>query len=173
MSSELVFRAAAPHDAEAIAQLHAESWQRTYRGMLQDDYLDHHVLTDKFAQWQERLLIAPLATRWVYVAERDGAILGFACVLLDDDPQWGTQLDNLHVAAEAQGLGIGRKLHDLALAFHAKERPNQKIHLWTFAANAAARAIYQHWGWQEVEHDFYDGPGGSNVPSVRYQWALR
>jgi len=34
------FRRAAACDADRIAQLHAESWRRAYRGMMRDEFLD-------------------------------------------------------------------------------------------------------------------------------------
>ena len=39
----LRFRAAGPGDANAIAGLHADSWQRHYRGAFSDAFLDHDV----------------------------------------------------------------------------------------------------------------------------------
>ena len=41
------YRIATANDIEAIANLHALSWQNSYRGMLSDDYLDNHVLADR------------------------------------------------------------------------------------------------------------------------------
>ena len=40
---------ASAQDAEAIARLQAQSWRSTYRGMLPDEYLDHHVVADRLA----------------------------------------------------------------------------------------------------------------------------
>ncbi|MGB3850078.1 MAG: hypothetical protein WA958_08940 [Tunicatimonas sp.] len=51
----ITYRAATLADAEAIAQLHAQSWQQHYRGIMRDDYLDHSVREDRQAVWAERL----------------------------------------------------------------------------------------------------------------------
>ena len=51
----LRFRAAAPGDADAIAGLHADSWQRNYRGAFSDAFLDHDVAGYLLPLWTERL----------------------------------------------------------------------------------------------------------------------
>lgn len=49
------FRAAVIDDAELIATLHAESWQRTYRGMMPDGFLDGPVAAERLDAWRNRL----------------------------------------------------------------------------------------------------------------------
>jgi len=51
----LQFRAAAPGDAKAVAALHADSWQRHYRGAFSDAFLDHDVAGYLLPLWTERL----------------------------------------------------------------------------------------------------------------------
>ena len=48
-------RIATPNDIETIANLHALSWQNSYRGMLSDDYLDNHVLADRIQVWTQKI----------------------------------------------------------------------------------------------------------------------
>ena len=49
------YRIATKSDAERIARLHADSWRRTYRGLLQDEFLDGDVVTNRLAVWNDRL----------------------------------------------------------------------------------------------------------------------
>src|SRR5213592_3783401 len=49
------FRLAGPADAEAVANLHADSWRRHYRGAYSDAFLDGDVVADRLAVWTERL----------------------------------------------------------------------------------------------------------------------
>ena len=55
----VVLRHAGAEDADAIAHLHAESWRRTYRGMMSDDFLDHRALDNRRLTWRERLDAPP------------------------------------------------------------------------------------------------------------------
>jgi GNAT superfamily N-acetyltransferase/chorismate mutase len=80
-----------------------------------------------------------LTSREVWVAESDGAIVGFANLT----PTW---LDGLYVAPDAQGAGIGSTLVDLAKSV----RPDG-FGLWVFEVNEPARAFYRHHGFVELE----------------------
>ena len=84
------------HDVEAIAALHAESWQRHYRGAYLDSFLDGDVLADRLAVWHARLM-APNAAHFTIGAFQSDAVVGFVHMILEEDPHWGTLLDNLHV----------------------------------------------------------------------------
>jgi excinuclease ABC subunit A len=46
-SEEVIYRAATPHDIEAIARLHADSWRRHYHGALPDAYLDGDLVAER------------------------------------------------------------------------------------------------------------------------------
>src|SRR5690349_2806909 len=96
-------------DYVAIAQLHATSWKQTYRGIYSDQFLDHDVEKDRAALWHNRLS-TPSNRQHVVVAIYEESIVGFSCLFLDDDAQYGSLLDNLHIAANWQKAGIGKKL---------------------------------------------------------------
>src|SRR5690349_4198483 len=103
------FRRAAAADADRIAQLHAESWRRTYRGMMRDEFLDGDVLTDRCRAWRD--LMATLgAGRFVLLAEDGADLAGFICVTGNEDVLWGSYIDNLHVADAYMRRGVGRAL---------------------------------------------------------------
>src|ERR1700723_3704320 len=70
----LRFRAAAPGDAHAIAALHADSWQRHYRGAFSDAFLDNDVAGYLLPLWTERLARPDPRARTIYAPE------GGACV---------------------------------------------------------------------------------------------
>jgi len=71
-STGLRFRAACPGDAHAIAGLHAESWQRHYRGAYSDAFLDNDATGYLRPLWTERLAIPNPQARTI-LAEHDGA----------------------------------------------------------------------------------------------------
>jgi hypothetical protein len=54
-SAGLRFRAACPGDAQAIAALHADSWQRHYRGAFSDAFVDHDAAGYLLPLWTARL----------------------------------------------------------------------------------------------------------------------
>lgn len=52
---DLRFRAARPIDTHAIARLHADSWQRRYRGAYADAFLDSDLADYLLLLWTEHL----------------------------------------------------------------------------------------------------------------------
>src|SRR5262249_29192766 len=126
---DLRFRHADPLDGEPIARLHADSWRRHYRGAYSDSFLDGDVATDRLTVWSGRLR-DPGADSCTIVAESDGALVGFAHTVLDEDRTWGALLDNLHVAHAHQRRGVGARLVALTAAVVAERRPGSGLFLW-------------------------------------------
>jgi len=54
-NQSVLLRDATISDAEGIAQLHTDSWRRTYRGMMSDAFLDGGALDNRRTVWRERL----------------------------------------------------------------------------------------------------------------------
>ena len=82
----LRFRAAGPGDANAIAGLHADSWQRHYRGAFSDAFLDNDVAGYLLPLWTERLARPDSRARTI-LAEIGGAVVGVAHTLLGEHPR--------------------------------------------------------------------------------------
>ena len=95
-----------------------------------------------------KTLFGPDPTVWVLVAERDGAIVGFALWFLTFSTWTGRQsiyLEDLFVVAEARGSGAGRALFQ-ALAREAKVRDCARIDWAVLDWNEDAGAFYRRLG---------------------------
>src|SRR3954466_4329007 len=91
--------------AGQIALLHADSWRRHYRGAYADSFLDGDVVADRRSVWSARL--ATPANSHTVVAEDDDRLVGFIHVVFDQDPRWGSLVDNLHVVHDRHRAGVG------------------------------------------------------------------
>jgi GNAT superfamily N-acetyltransferase len=169
------FRLARAADAGAVAELHADSWRRNYRGAYADAFLDGDVLEDRIAVWSERLH-APDPSRHTILAE-DGGLIGFANSFFDEDPTWGTLLDNLHVAHSHQRRGVGAQLLALTARAVARRPTGGGLYLWVLEQNAGARAFYEACGANPAGCERVTPPGGvagrlAGAPAkLRYRWA--
>lgn len=179
----MIVRAATQDDCEAIAALHAASWQSTYRSILSDAYLDHDVVADRYDLWQARFAKFDLRKHHVAVAIDDMhggeytthrsspfGIAGFVCVLLDEEPEFGALLDNLHVAQSRHRQGIGRRLMSSAAHWVAAMQPDWAMHLWVYEANEKTVTFYRAIGGQEVDRRVIVTPAGNRAAVLRFEW---
>ena len=152
------FRAADPGDAEPVARLHAESWRRHYRGAFADSFLDGDVVADRIAAWSARFANpVPSAT---ILAEDDTRLAGFVHVIFDHDSRWGSLVDNLHVVADRQRVGIGKTLLTSAARAVTEQAANAPMYLWVLEQNTVAQGFYRALGGRCVESGLVPPPGG-------------
>jgi ribosomal protein S18 acetylase RimI-like enzyme len=169
------FRGAGAFDVEPIAALHAESWRRHYRGAYSDRFLDGDVAADRRAVWRQRFGDGR-ADCCTIVAEDAGRIVGFAHTLFDEDTNWGSQLDNLHVAHSHMRRGIGSRLLALTARALVERQPASPLYLWVLEHNVAAQAFYKDRGGRCVERAVVLPPGGDSSrlngspAKLRYAW---
>lgn len=168
--NEPIYRKAVDADALQIAKLHADSWRANYRGMLNEDYLNGDIDSDRLDVWARRIGDAP-ANQLVMVGEQGGAVVGFICVYEGADPAWGALIDNLHVRPDSMARGVGARLLFLAGRWLSERNPQAGAFLWVMAANARARRFYEGLGaTNSAQIIKTDLPGGSSAPNCRYTW---
>jgi GNAT superfamily N-acetyltransferase len=167
----MTIRAAGMADADAIAQLHAHSWQTAYRGILSDEFLQGALHENRRALWHTRLSDTDRAGQFVLVDEEGGALRGFACAFLEADPEWGCLLDNLHVVPDLKGRGLGGQLMTAVAQRVLLSNPDSGLHLWAYEQNLAARRFYERLGGIVSERHAEMAPDGTEVNAVRYFWS--
>lgn len=89
----------------------------------------------------------------VWVAEDGGAVSGLVVLLPQADH---LLLDNLAVAPEAQGRGLGRHLEAFAEA-EARRGGYSRLVLYTNVVMTRNIALYTRWGWGETHRAAEDG----------------
>jgi GNAT superfamily N-acetyltransferase len=164
-----VLRQAVVSDAKIIAALHAESWRSAYRGILSNDYLDNGVFPERETYWQETLRAPRPERRYVLLAEQDNRLIAFVSVFLDEEPQYGALLHNLHVLPQLKGQGLGRLLMYEAAQWTLLQNVKQ-MHLWVFEANHQARKFYDALGGEVVEKKLESVAGNVEREILRYFW---
>lgn len=155
------FRSAGADDARQVAALHADSWRRHYRGAYADSFLDGDVVADRLFVWTGRLAAA--GNTATVLAEHDDRLVGFVHVVFDDDPRWGSLVDNLHVVHDARRTGIGTRL--LAHVAHAvtDRAAGAAMYLWVLEQNTAAQQFYRAVGATCVESRWVPPTGGDQT----------
>lgn len=162
------YRPANASDAEAVASLHAHSWRENYRGAFSDVFLDGDLLGERLRVWRERL-DRPAANQFVQLAVDGAKLVGFVCAYGAHDPQWGSFVDNLHVAHPFKRNGIGSALMQQAGAWLASLHPELGVYLPVLEANASARRFYERLGAENAGASTLETHGGALV-RCRYTW---
>lgn len=127
-------------DMDGKAYVHWKSWQETYPGLVDAQYLANFTLEK----------CQSIAQRWpdnIVVAVLDGRIVGFAGYGPCRDPasEGLGEVFAIYILKEAQGLGIGRKLMDAALE---KLSDYRDVVIWVLKGNDHAFGFYRHYGFQ-------------------------
>ena len=166
----MIFRDATPADAPLIAALHAQSWRHAYAHFMTPAWLASDVEGERLGVWTAQMT-TPRPHQRVIIALRDGAAVGFTCVLGGADPRWGTLVDNLHALRSARGSGVGTALLDQAARWAMQHWPDAPLHLWCFTDNIAARGFYAARGGVEVETCDKPAHDGLLRSEKRIAWA--
>ena len=140
---DVTVRPARVEDAVAMARMHMQSWQETYRGLMSDHVLDDPGLVaarERF--WTTVLSDERYRASRAVLAERDGAVIGVALAGPAEDPEsvGVTHLYVLYVLAAEHGSGAGSALLNAVLP------PQEPATLWVADPNPRAQAFYRKHG---------------------------
>lgn len=118
--------------------VHYKSWQETYRGMMDDGYLDR-VTEEKCIEmayrWQDNIIIA-----------KDGDnVVGFVAYgpFREREIKGLGEIYALYVLKSHMGMGLGRRLLDAAIE---KLAAFDRIIVEVVSQNSHARGFYEHYG---------------------------
>lgn len=165
-------RSAETGDADAIASIHVGVWRHGYRGHVPDAFLDALSIEARRQWWSDTLRSGRSTT---LVAEDGGALLGWINLGPDRARMTAPGTCEVHaffVAPEYRARGTARVLWTLARRF-LRDAGFRAATLWVLAADAGARAAYEHLGWRaEPGAARSIRLGGANLVEVRYRVGL-
>jgi ribosomal protein S18 acetylase RimI-like enzyme len=140
----LTIRRATPDDAVAVATIQVHGHRFAYRGILPQPESDDEWIAGRTRAWAPQL--APEHERHTFVAERDGAIIGFVTVgPAEHAPDVG-HLFALYLEPDVIGSGVGSALCAAGEA-DLRARGFSAATLWVLEENARARRFYERRGW--------------------------
>jgi ribosomal protein S18 acetylase RimI-like enzyme len=144
-------RVAEVADASAIAALHVGAWRETYAGLIPADVLAGLSVDRRTEMWGRILSDPePFSASAVFVAEREGAIVGFGCCGLQRAERLNAQgydgeISAIYLLRAFQGCGFGRAL----MCAMAQELQHRQLHgasLWVLRENQKACRFYDKLG---------------------------
>ena len=167
----ITVRRATPGDAEAIAGIHARSWQTTYAGLVPAAVIDD-VVQDRpgrSERWRTRLSDPAQRSR-AYVAELDDRICGFVVWGASRDPDATrdtAEVYAIYLDPDAIGRGVGRSLFATAIDDIVAQGSSAAI-LWVLDTNERARRFYAAADWHPDGATKTEERPGGTLHEVRY-----
>lgn len=145
----MIFRRARAEESDQIAELWLRSRRTSVPAIPPAAHSD-----DEVTGWF-REVVVPHREVWLAYADDDEIV-----ALLVLNGEW---LDQLYVAPERVGRGIGSQLLSVAKAAHP-----DGLQLWAFESNVGARRFYERHGFTAEART--DGDNEERAPDVHYAW---
>jgi GNAT superfamily N-acetyltransferase len=158
-------RPATPKDAAGIARVQERGWQAAYRHVFPAEELDRGGFIQA-NRWSERLVQPPEG--WsTFVADHDGAVVGFISVGPSRDESGIGELYAIYVDPGQWSTGTGRAL--IEQAEEQLRTAYAEITLWVLEDNPRARQFYERAGWSIDGARKAEARWGVRAPEVRYR----
>ena len=151
-------------DVMAVAGVHVRAWQHTYRGVMSDEFLDS-LDVERRAEVHTRTVHNPRTA--LFVAERDGVVVGFSMLGPSIDERWG-ELLAIYAEPTFIGTGVGHELMGASVDWFTESGYARAL-LWVLDTNKRARDFYEREGWSLARAIKVEPIGGVDITHVRYE----
>jgi len=159
----MIIRQAREEDVMQIAEILVEDWQRAYRGIMDDDFLDS-------LSAEQRYRIEIRRYRKYAVAVEDDVVLGYAWNEITDDEAADCEIVALYVRYAKRNRGIGRALMRHSMDCFRKAGKKSMI-VWCLRDNHESRKFYEKMGGQ-VYRDGTHRWGDRDYDMISYLYQL-
>jgi len=138
-------RAATPADACAIARVHVQAWQETYRGLVPDAMLDALSVKRNTGMWET--IIGQGEPTITQVLEAHDGIIGFGSAGKARDAKLAAsgEVTSIYLLDRVKRRGLGRALFGSLLGALAA-RGHASAGLWVLVENHGTRRFYEALG---------------------------
>jgi GNAT superfamily N-acetyltransferase len=161
---ELLIRPATADDAEELVRANEAAWNAGMAQIADQKLGELAPFEGRVARYREGIAAVPPGMR-LWVAEREGRVVGHATVAVDDALG---ELSALYVVPEEWGSGVAGALLGEAVA-GMRDLGATEATLWVVEGNTRARRFYEREGWSadgETKSSMFD------IKEVRYRRLL-
>ncbi len=157
-------------DAGAIARVHVDSWRSTYAEILSATFLASLSTEARTESWQRQIMAG---TSVIFVAERQGGVVGFAAGGKSRQAITGydAELYAIYLLREEQVRGIGRALVNAlvdspGVRRDAGPRPGEESRSVFLCSSGCSR------GWATIDRYRGHGSGRADLRMAQPRWLL-
>ena len=163
------YRRATTDDADGIAKVHVEGWQRAHEELVPPEYLACKSSRGRAEFWREELELEA-ADRKPWVALDEEQVIGFADggIARDDDLDSGSgEVYTLFVTPECWEKGIRSRLVD-HVSRDLREHDFRRAVFWVLEADLVMRAFAEYTGWLPDGATRSEQYGDTEVRELRF-----
>ena len=140
------------NDSKSVAEIHTQSWQFAYKGIIPQEFLDAIDVKKREENWARGLIEDPGLIRLV-AKDNNDSIIGFVCGLHNRDKalKIDSELWAIYVYPDQIRRGIGKLLFNT----YVNELRNMgfsTMNVWVLEKNSIARGFYERMGGTLSEH---------------------
>jgi len=152
----MIVRSAELTDATSIAKVNIETWKSTYKGIIEDEYLDNLSYKQREHTIKNLIINSSSNKKYVFVAEDNiYGVIGFASCGMEreNDGIFKGELYSIYILKEFQNKGIGKLLYNSAIQ---KLQENNLIPMiiWVLEENRQARNFYELMGGKKIKERY-------------------
>ena len=163
MNDQITVRNAEKEDVRQISEILVEDWQKAYRGIMEDAFLDSMSVDRRYEIEVKRYQ--------KYVVASDGhEVLGYAWLEATGDEPADCEVIALYVRYSKRNNGIGKMLMRYAFNYFRKIGKKKMI-IWCLKGNADSRKFYEKAGGKEFRSGTHNW-GGKDYDMVSYLYDL-
>jgi ribosomal protein S18 acetylase RimI-like enzyme len=159
---------ATAEDCRAVAEVHVESWQHAYKGLLPEGYLASLSVVEREAMWRR---MVERESSHLVVARSANQVVGFVAFGASRDeaaPADRAEIWAIYVKPACWSTGAGRRLWLEALQ-RIRAEGYKSIGLWVIVGNERAARFYERAGFvPEPESRKSMEIGGAAIEELRY-----
>lgn len=163
----LIVRPAITQDLKSIAEIKVSGWQNSYRGIINDDYLDAMSVQNQI----NAVSSYPLES--FFVIENDFAVLGFCRIAIynfTNNEMPDSEIREIYVRPDLKRHGIGSRLFKYVLE-ELRKRGCKNLRLGVLKQNRDARLFYEKIG-GKLKDEGSISLLGEKYPTVSYEFDL-
>jgi ribosomal protein S18 acetylase RimI-like enzyme len=163
-------RKATKNDASGIATVHVRSWQETYQGIINQDYLDSLKMEDRKLLWEKGLSESADTSPVFVTVNPEGEIVGFASFGKERSGHFKAdgELYAIYILKEYQREKLGLRLLRAGLDDLLK-KDYESMLVWVLADNES-RKFYESLQPQKAGEEVVKIAGKEYI-EVAYMWS--
>ncbi len=146
--TKFLIRRATLEDAEKIADIHVRAWQESYKGIIDQNYLDAISFSGRLA-FRKKILSHPKPKQINLIAVQNNRIIGFcdAGVAFDSSEAYRGEIYAIYLLNEFKRHGVGKTLFDY-VDKDLEEHLLTPYVTWVLEENKTACRFYEKCGGQ-------------------------